>query len=114
MLMLLFAQDPGPAGGPAPAPPFWANPMFLLAMLVLFWLIVILPMSRRQRREQQAMLANLKRGAKVVTSAGIIGTVVAVKDTEDEITVRSEDARLKVLKSSVIRVLGSDEGEANK
>ena len=108
MLDALFAQEP------AQQMPFWANPMFLLAMLVLFWVVIILPMSRRQKREQQSMLANLKRGAKVLTSAGIIGTIVSVKENEDEITVRSEDARLKVLKSSVIRVLGSDESEGAK
>ncbi len=108
MLEALFAQEP------AQPMPFWANPMFLLAMLVLFWVVIILPMGRRQKREQQNMLANLKRGTKVITSAGIIGTIVSVKETEDEITLRSEDARLKVLKSSVIRVLGSDESEAAK
>jgi preprotein translocase subunit YajC len=108
MLDVLFAQEP------AQPMPFWANPMFLLAMLVLFWVVIILPMSRRQKREQQNMLANLKRGAKVLTSAGIIGTIVGVKENEDEITIRSEETRLKVLKSSVIRVLGSDESEAVK
>ena len=58
------------------------------------------------------MMSTIKRGAKVVTSAGIIGTVVTVKDTEDEVTLRSEDARIKVLKSSIARVLGQDESEA--
>jgi preprotein translocase YajC subunit len=60
------------------------------------------------------MLTNLKRGTRVVTAAGIIGTIVSVKDTDDEMTIRSEDARLKVLKSSVVKILGSDEAEAAK
>jgi|SRR3954449_11289038 len=114
MLSALFAQDPGVPAGAGQVPPFWANPMFLLAMVVLFWVVVILPMSRRQKKEQQQMMSSLKRGSKVVTTAGIIGTVVSVKDTEDEITLRSEDSRIKVLRSSVVRVLGSDEAEAGK
>jgi preprotein translocase subunit YajC len=60
------------------------------------------------------MLATLKRGSKIVTSAGIIGTVVAIKDGEDEITIRSEDSRIKVLRSTVMRVIGSDDAEASK
>ena len=55
-----------------------------------------------------------KRGAKVVTNAGIIGTVVGAKDGEEEITIRSEDTKLRILRSAVVRVVGTDETEANK
>src|SRR5579883_2209043 len=79
---------------------------------VHFFLVVMLPAQRRQKREQQQLLANVKRGTKIVTTSGIIGTVVSVKETEDELTLRSEDAKLKVLKSSVARVLGQDETES--
>lgn len=112
MLTALFAQgqpqgDPGPLGNP--------NIMFwMVGMMVLFWVVIIIPQSRRQKREQREMLAAIKRGAKVVTTAGIVGTVVAAKDGEEEITIRSEDARLRVLRSAVLRVLGSDEAEAAK
>ena len=109
MLTALLAQDPA-----APQQPFFMNPLFMPAIVVLFIVIVMLPMGRRQKREQLALLTNLKRGTRVVTAAGIIGTVTAVKDGEDEITIRSEDARIKVLKSSVVKILGSDEAEAGK
>ena len=109
MLTALFAQDPA-----APQQPFFMNPLFMPAMVVLFIVVVILPMGRRQRKDQQTLLTTLKRGTRVQTSGGIIGTVTAVKDTEDEITIRSEDSRIKVLKSSVVKILGSDETEAGK
>jgi preprotein translocase subunit YajC len=112
MSIHLFAQEPGGAPQGGVASPYF--PMLLIGLMVIFWLVVVLPASRRQRKEQEKMLATLKRGAKVVTSAGIIGTVVSVKDNEDEITLRSEDSRIKVLRSSVLRVLGSDEVEAGK
>jgi preprotein translocase subunit YajC len=111
MIDVLFAQ--GPQGQPQDIP-FYLHPMFLIGMMVLFWVIIILPMSRRQKREQQEMLANIKPGVKVVTSAGIIGKVVAAKEGEDEITIRSEDTRLRVLRSSILRVLGTEEAEAAK
>lgn len=115
---MLIAQDPAPpADAPAkkqgPAGPF-GDPLFMpimLGLMVVF--LFILPM-RKQKKEQQMMQAAIKRGAKVVTNAGIIGTIVNIKDNEDEITIRSDDTKLKVLKSSVARVLGQDEAEAAK
>lgn len=116
MIEVLFAQDPAPAGGAgAGQSPFLGPQMFfLLAIFALFYVVVLLPAGRRQKKEQAAMLAAIKRGTKVVTTSGIIGTVVSVKETEDEITLRSDESKLKVLKSSVLKVLGSDEAEAGK
>jgi preprotein translocase subunit YajC len=109
----LLAQDPAPSGkAEQPAAPFFMRPEFLLLMFGLFMVVVWLPAQRRQKRDQQQLMANLKRGAKVVTSSGIIGTVLSIKDNEDEATLRSEDAKIKVLKSSITRVLGQDETEA--
>ena len=62
-------------------------------------------------KEHNRLLEGLKKGDNVVTSSGIIGVVVSVKDTEDELTLKSEDSKIKVLKSSVVRVLGQDETE---
>ncbi len=111
MQSALLAQDPGPAPGPRAG----IDPMFLIAgLFLLFWLVVLMPMSRRQKKEQAQMMANLKRGSKVLTSAGIVGTVVTIKDGDDEIVIRSEDARLRIKRSTVQVVLGSDEAEAAK
>jgi preprotein translocase subunit YajC len=114
MLTALFAQDAGAGAGQAPVAPFWANPMFLMVMIVLFWVVVILPMSRRQKKEQQQMMASLKRGSKVLTNAGIVGTVVTIKDGEDEVVIRSEDSRLRVKRATIQAVIGTDEAEAGK
>lgn len=113
MTYALLAEDaaPPPAGGKQDVPFFMSLP-FMMLMFGLFFLVVMLPAQRRQKREQQQLLTNIKRGTKVVTTSGIIGTIVGVKDTEDEVTLRSEDAKIKVLKSSIARVLGQDENEA--
>ena len=102
------------ADNPPPEIPFFLNPMFLIGMMALFWILVILPANRKMKREQAAMLAGIKRGARVVTTSGIYGVVVSVKETEDEMVIRSEDSRLKVRKSTVAAVLGSDEADAGK
>jgi preprotein translocase YajC subunit len=49
------------------------------------------------------MLETIKAGDKVVTSSGIVGVVVTVK--ERTITLRSSDAKFEVTKSSVTEVL---------
>jgi preprotein translocase subunit YajC len=110
MFGLLLAQGtPDPNGQMG-----FGNPMFLMVMMLLFMLVIWLPASRRQKREQAQMLASIKRNAKVVTSGGIIGTVVTAKDGDDELVIRTEDSRLKVLRSSIVRVLaaGDDEPKA--
>lgn len=114
MIEVLFAQDPAPAGGAGQSPFVGPQMFFIIAIFALFYVVVLLPAGRRQKKEQAAMLAAIKRGTRVVTTSGIIGTVVSVKETEDEITLRSDDSKLKVLKSSVLKVLGSDEAEAGK
>jgi preprotein translocase subunit YajC len=113
MNFFLFAQggqQPGPGG-------FLSNPMapfFLIGLMLLFWVVVILPMSRRQKKEQEQMIATLKRGAKVLTNAGIVGTVVSAKDGEDEIVIRSEDSKFRIKRNVVVQILGADEAEAAK
>ena len=112
MSFLLFAQDQQQQ-----APGFMQGPMFfplMIGLMLLFWVIVILPMGRRQKKEQEQMLAKLSRGAKVITSGGIVGTIVSAKEGEDEVVIRSEDTRLRVKRNVVIQVLGTDEAEANK
>lgn len=112
----LLAQDPAPtapkAGQPDVGPFGGGFPLLLFAGLALFWLVVVLPADRRRRKDAAHLLAALKPGQKVATSGGLVGTVVTAKDGDDEITLRSADAKLKVLRSSVTRVLGDEAGEA--
>src|SRR5436305_124031 len=108
MIQALFGEGEQP--GPQQAP-FWANPIFLIAMFFLFWVVIILPMSRRQKKEQEQMLANIKRGSKVLTTAGIIGTVITAEDGKEEITIRSEDTKLRIIRGAVAKVLGTEDGE---
>ncbi len=114
MFHALLAQQGQPQGGGG----MFGDPnMVLLWMVGLFFLmyfIVLRPMSRKQQREQQAMLSALKRGTKILTNSGIVGTVVTAKDGEDEIVIRSEDTRLRIKRNTVLQVLGSDEAEAAK
>jgi preprotein translocase subunit YajC len=109
-LLTLFAQAENAADGKGP-PGFSMLPM-LLIIGVMFLLIVVMP-ARKQQKQQQVMLRELKRNDKVITTSGIIGIVVEVRDKkdedvkEDEVVLRVDDSsntRMRVLKSSIARV----------
>jgi len=74
----------------------------MILLVVVFYFILIRP--QQQRTKQQAkLLAALKAGDKVITAAGIVGLVVAVKDKT--VTLRSADAKFEVTKVSVTEIL---------
>ena len=89
-------------------------PLFVIGLVVLFLMVVVFPAQRRQKKEQDKVIASVKRGTKILTNAGIVATVVSAKDGEDEIVIRSEDTKLRIKRNVVVQVLGSDEAEAGK
>jgi preprotein translocase subunit YajC len=68
----------------------------LILIFVLFYFLIIVPQRKRQRAIDE-MLNNLKSGDRVVTSGGIYGTIVSIRD--DKRTVQ-----LKISENPVIRV----------
>jgi preprotein translocase subunit YajC len=103
----------GATGQPAPTglQALLSSPLPMLVLFgVVFYFILIRPQSQ-QRKKQAALLAALKSGDKVVTSSGIVGTVVTVKD--NTVSLRSADAKMEVTKASVTQILeGSAATEA--
>jgi preprotein translocase subunit YajC len=74
--------------------------MFVL-MGVIFYFMLIRP--QRVRAKQQAdLLKAIKPGDHIVTSSGIVAIVVSVK--EKNLTVRSADTKLEILKSAVAEI----------
>jgi preprotein translocase subunit YajC len=79
------------------------SPIPMLVLFgVVFYFILIRPQSQ-QRKKQAALINTLKSGDKVVTSSGIVGVVITVKDTT--VSLRSADAKMEVTKSSVTQIL---------
>jgi preprotein translocase subunit YajC len=83
------------------------NPMLIfLAIGVMFIFIVWMPQQRKEKKQRESLLANLKKNDEVVTAAGIIGVVSNIKEGADEVTLKIDDnARIRVLKSTIIRVV---------
>jgi len=79
----------------------------LILLMVVFWFVLIRPQQKKAKQHTQ-MLTKLKTGDRVVTSSGIIGTVVAVKDKA--VTVRSAgDTKLEFTKGAIAEIVESSE-----
>jgi preprotein translocase subunit YajC len=89
--------------------PQWVTFVPLIAIM-LFMFLFMGRNSRKQESERQAMVNSMQKGHKVLTNAGIYGTVVSVSDTEDEVVVKVDDnVRLKMIKGSILRNLTREE-----
>ena len=93
--LLLFA--PSGSGGPGAT----AFIIQIGLFIAIFYFILIRP-QRRQQAEHKQLLASLQRGDKIVTSSGIVGEVVHIKD--DEVTIRSGEAKFVILRSGVAQI----------
>ncbi len=80
----------------------------LILIFAIFYFLLIMPQQRRQKRWQE-MLGNLKTGDKVVTSGGIRGTIIALRDDAVHLRVPPDNLRLEVARSSVVQVAGAEE-----
>lgn len=78
----------------------------ILLVFAIFYFLLFLPMQR-QRKSQQKMLAGLQNGQTVVTSGGIVGTIVAIEgDDTLVLRVKPDNVKLQVTRSSVSGLVG--------
>ena len=77
-----------------------------ILMFVVIYLLILRPQYKKQK-QQQAMVDSLEKGDKIVTSGGIHGTIVGVKDKDGILVVQvAKDVRIEVSRGSVSRVEG--------
>src|SRR5262249_22513788 len=98
--LLLFFQGGG--GGLISILPVW------ILIFAIFYFLVIRPQQRRQRQAQQdrdSLLKALKPGDKVVTTGGIYGTIVAVREKDDTVQLRiAQSVSIEAERSSIARL----------
>lgn len=101
----LLLLDAAPTGG-LPAGLTQALPIVL--MIAIFYFLVFRPMQRQQKNQKE-MIRALQNGQTVVTSGGLIGTIVAVNDDTLILRIKPDNLKLQVSRSAVTSVLASDE-----
>ncbi|MEE9165943.1 MAG: preprotein translocase subunit YajC [Candidatus Neomarinimicrobiota bacterium] len=73
---------------------------FILIMFIIYFLM-IRPQMKQQRKKKE-MLQNLKKGDRVVTAGGILGTIAGFKDKDSVIVLNvAKNVTLHVTKSSI-------------
>jgi preprotein translocase subunit YajC len=102
--LVLLAQQGEGGGGQG----LLASPLTLILILgLMFYLLVLRPESRR-RSEMQKLLQGIKKNDEVITVGGIYGVVVNAPQDSEFVWLRldeSTNTRIKVLRSSISRVL---------
>ena len=106
-----FAQEADPAQQPG------GGIMGFLPIILLFvvmWLFFIRPQSK-ERKKMEEMRKALKKGDKVMTTAGIIGTVTNIEDSTGYVTVRTSSTTLiEFEKGAILRVLNAEAKSAEE
>jgi preprotein translocase subunit YajC len=82
----------------------------LVAIFAIFYVMLILPQQKRQKKWQQ-MLSTLKNGDRVVTSGGIRGTVISIKDDAIQLRVPPDNLRIEVARSAVTALVNPEEAK---
>jgi preprotein translocase subunit YajC len=94
-----------------------ANPVMsflpIIIIVAIFYFLVFMPMQK-QKKQQAAMLAGLQAGNEVVTTGGIVGTVVSVTDTTLILRVKPDNIKLQVARSAVASMVNPPKAEEKK
>jgi preprotein translocase subunit YajC len=80
----------------------------LIFIFAIFYFLLILPQQRRQKKWQQ-MLGELKTGDKVVTTGGLRGVIVSIKDDSLTLRVPPDNLRLEVSRGAIASVTTADD-----
>ncbi|MBK3731515.1 protein translocase subunit yajC [Azospirillum brasilense] len=100
-----YAQTAAPAAGGAD---MIVQFLPLILIFVVFYFLLIRPQQKKMK-EHKGMLEAIRRGDRVVTGGGIIGTITKV-GPDDELQVEiAENVRVRVMRSTVNLVLSKSE-----
>ena len=98
------------------APPASNTALGLLPLLLIgaiFYFLVFMPMQR-QKKQQAKMLAGLETGSEVVTTGGIVGTIVSIAGDMLIIRVKPDNVKLQIARSAVSGMVGATEKAVEK
>ena len=78
----------------------------LILIFVVFYFLLIRPQQRKVKQHKE-MLSNLKRGDKIVTSGGIIGTINKVADNRELTLEVADNVEIKIASGMISDKVGS-------
>ena len=76
----------------------------LILIFVIFYFFLIRP-QQKKAKEHKLMVQNLRRGDKVVTSGGIVGSIERIIDNDKVEVSISDDVKVEVIRATGIQSL---------
>lgn len=98
MIDLAYAMGPLPGGGSGPGSIAIQLIPMILVFAIFFFLLIRPQQKERKRREE--MLAALKKGDRVVTSGGLVGTIVGLNERTATLRI-ADTVRVECLRSAI-------------
>ncbi|MGF1641778.1 MAG: preprotein translocase subunit YajC [Rhodospirillales bacterium] len=99
-----YAQAAGEAAGPGALQAF----LPIILIFVVFYFLLIRPQQKKMKQHKE-MLAAVRRGDRIVTGGGIIGTVIKVVDDNEVVAEIAEGVRVRVQRGLISTVLSKTE-----
>ena len=105
-LAFLLQQQPA-------APSLLGGILPIIIIVAIFYFLVFMPMQR-QKKQQAAMLSSLQAGNEVLTTGGIMGTIVNVDQDTVILRVKPDNIKLQVARSAVASLVNAEKALAEK
>ena len=102
---IAYAMGTPQAGAPASGTDMLMQFLPLILMFAIFWFLLIRPQQKRAKAHKQ-MLAELKRGDHVITSAGLMGRILEIDD--EQVLLECGEAKLRLNRAAISAVTSKD------
>jgi preprotein translocase subunit YajC len=84
-----------------------------VAMAGIFYVLVFMPMQR-QKKQQAQMLASLEAGSEILTTGGIVGTIVNISGDMLVVRVKPDNIKLQIARSAVASLVKTESTATEK
>ncbi len=79
----------------------------IIILFAIFYFLLIRP-QQKKAKEHREMIANLKKGVRIITSGGIYGTIISIDDTTIGLEI-AEKVKIKITRGNVAAVVSDAE-----
>jgi preprotein translocase subunit YajC len=107
MPLLLILLQTAPAAGSSSS---LLSFLPIILMIGIFYFLVFMPM-RKQQKNTKEMIKALQNGQTVLTTGGIIGTIVAVNDDTLILRIKPDNLKLQVSRNSVTSLVTEEQAK---
>src|ERR1700730_15790335 len=85
----------------------------LVFIVAIFYFLVFMPMQR-QKKQQAQMLSNLQAGSEVLTTGGIVGTIISITGDTLILRVKPDNIKLQVARTAVASLINPEKTAEEK